>query len=343
MGSNIWLHNHEKKMRLLRVCILALALVASAGALIGPAAALAVAPPEPTAIAPQTEASDPADNAAAKRDETLVIGRVTAYPAQQFSRLQVFNDHLASHLERQGIRSGNVVMTRNLAAMAERLRAGEVDYLVESVYGALVLESLGLVEISLAVRRNGLETYRSLFVAHRDSPLSLDKLAGAHILFEDPGSTTGFFLPYVLLRGRGYHLVPTGDERADQPNSLTYSFAGTETAVAASIVRGNGDIGTISDRDWRSPNKVPASVSADLKIIGESDPGLRAVLLLRADMPRARRTALVKSLTALSATPSGAAILDLSDMGAFLPLTRSDRQQLSRFRALHKRYAEELP
>lgn len=327
-------------MRLLWVGILALA---SAGALMEPAAALAVAQPEPPGIAPQPEASDPADNAAASRDETLVIGRVTRHPAGQFSRLQVFNDHLATHLGRQGIRTGNVVMTRDLAEMAERLRAGEVDYLVESVYGALVLESLGLVEISLAVHRNGLETYRSLFITRSDSPLSLDKLAGAHVLFEDPGSTTGFFLPYVLLRSRGYRLVPTGDERADQPDSLTYTFAGTETAVAASIVRGNGDLGTISDRDWRSPHKVPASVSADLKIIGESDPALRAVLLLRADMPRAQRTALIESLTDLSATPSGAAILDLSGMGAFVPLTRSDRQQLSRFRALHERYAEELP
>lgn len=323
----------------------AAALVAEGAGLVGTGLVESNAAPGPR---PQMQVAAAAPGALpalpeVSQDQMLVIGRITRHPLRQFSRLQVFNDHLAARLTDTGIRAGGVVMTRDLAEMTERLRAGEVDYLVESLYGALALEALGLVEIALHVHRNGRISYRGLMIARKDSAIRLDELGGAHLLFEDPGSTTGFFLPYLLLRSKGYRLVPAGERGADEGGALTYAFTGTETATAAGLVRGKGDLGALSDRDWHSPNKVPVTMRADLKIIGETEPLLRALLLLRTDLPRERKAALLKSLSDLSGSVAGAAVLELSEMGGIAPLSESDHEQLSRFRALYRQYAEELP
>lgn len=292
--------------------------------------------PRMAAILPQESAED-------SRDQTLVLGRITRHPAKQLPRLQALNDHVTRLLKGQGLRTGAVVMAPDIRRMAERLQAGEVDYLVESLYGALVLEEMGLADIALQIHINGREHYRPVLMARAGNSLRLDRLDGAHILFEDPGSSSGFFLPWLMLRQLGYRLVQAEDVRPEAPRTLSYGFAGTEIAVSVGVVRGNADMGALSDRDWTLPGKVPESLRDDLAILHIGEPAITALLLVRADLALERRDALVTILAGLADDAAGREVLEASRLARVERLDEADARQLARYRALYRKHAEELP
>ena len=71
------------------------------------------------------------------------------------------------------------------------------------------------MEMRVLELKDSVRVYHLVILVRSDSNIhKLDDLRGSRIAFEDRGSTSGFFLPYVEMIKAGLNLVPEGGEQA---------------------------------------------------------------------------------------------------------------------------------
>ena len=102
--------------------------------------------------------------------------------------------------------------------MIELLRRGEVDLISETPFSAFFLAAHGGGEIILREWKKGKASYYTVFIARKDSGIdSLADLRGKMIVFEDPGSTSAFLVPFIILREQGFEMVELASPRETPP------------------------------------------------------------------------------------------------------------------------------
>src|SRR5574341_786283 len=175
------------------------------------------------AALPQAEES----RVASARAKTLVIGRVSGDPRRDHTGLELICDYVVSRLKDLGIRQGSVLLAKDVQQMIQYLKEGKVDWVRESVFAALIYSEKTGAEIMLRRRRRNTPTYSSVFFTRRDGGIgSLDDLRGKKIAFEDPGSTSSYFIPLAVLRHAGLKLVKLSSPREKAPaDRVGYAFA----------------------------------------------------------------------------------------------------------------------
>ena len=95
-------------------------------------------------------------------------------------------------------------MAREPQQMASYLRRGRVDWSNETAGNAAILEQRGVTSTFLITEREGAVRYHTVFFVRRDSPIqSLKDLAGHSIAFQNPYSTSAYFLPAAQLLDEG--------------------------------------------------------------------------------------------------------------------------------------------
>ena len=102
-----------------------------------------------------------------------------------------------------------VVVAPNVVSLAKMLEQREVDFYLESPYPTYIINNVhGAGKLLLRRWKSGMSEYRSLIFTKKDGPLSrLQDLRGKIIAFEDPESTSGYFLPKFFLQRNGFKLV----------------------------------------------------------------------------------------------------------------------------------------
>lgn len=241
------------------------------------------------------------------RENTLVLGRISASPDKQYPKLEAFNAYVVQQLAADTpIRASAVVIAEDIDHMARLLRDGKVDYLSETAFTALQLEGLRLTDIFLHEWKNGVASYMTLILARKDGIASLEELRGRRLAFEDPDSMSGFFLAYAYLTNYGLSLRVAGDPKLKlDRQAVSYSFAGDETSILAQIIRRNTDAGVISNTRWNNKAKIPPAFRRDLKIIGQTKPVVRSLMLTRRGLDDALKGQLAMTLLAMSHRPDG--------------------------------------
>lgn len=212
----------------------------------------------------------------------LVVGRVSADPRSSFPRLAAFASALASRLGDFGIASGTAIVARSNDDMIRLLREGKVDLISETPYSAFQFVDARVAEILLLEKRRGAVDFRTIFFRRADAKLdSLAGLPGRKVGFEDPGSTSGFFLPFMAMRDFGLALVPLASPRGDVPSDqVGYVFLRGEINIAAATVAGIVDAGVANDRDWEiAQGMAPARGQLVSFHVTEAVP--RSLLLVR--------------------------------------------------------------
>lgn len=290
---------------------------------------------------------------AAERDgagigtHVLTIGRVTTHPERHADGLGRMVDYAAARMRDLGIVAGRVVTVANPAAMAEYLRSGKVDWVTETPFLALSLEENGHAEIVARRWKNGVPDYFTVFFVRADSDIrSLDDLDGRTIAFEDPGSTSGYFLPAATLINRHQRLVRLSNSRlSPPPGAVGFVFSGGERTTAAWVGSGVVDAGALSDRDWNDPQRVPPKVRKTLRVIHETQRVPRAVELVRKDLDPRVKARLIQLLVHAHEDPEAADALYAhkktrrfdpidarlrADLDALRPVGEIVRQQLDR-------------
>lgn len=193
----------------------------------------------------------------------ITIGTVGQDAEKELRLLQPTADYIASKLSNRDIKySGKVVVAKDAANMVTLLKDQKVDVYFDSPLAAtLVGNQAGSVQF-LNRWKEGVESYRTLFVARNDSPINtLDDLVGKTVAFADPHSTSDYLLPKAYLLQRGFTVVEKGSERA---GAITYSFTGDSDNTSAWVVEGKVDAGALSNIDF---GRSPAGIMTQMKII----------------------------------------------------------------------------
>ncbi len=281
-----------------------------------------------------TGAAAPAD---AETDDThvLVLGRISDDPAVHYEQLKPLLDYVVAHMHDVGIREGRILMARDLQQMVSYLRRGRVDWVTETSGAAMMLQQRAAAEPLLVTERDGVSTYRTVIFVRNDSPVrALADLRGRSIAFQNPSSTSAYFVPAAALMHAGLRLEILLSPR-DRPagDSVGYVFGRTETNISAWVHKRLVDAGTLSELDFANPGKMPPPFRADLRLIYTSPQYPRALEVTRAGMSPAVRERLRQVLLEAADDPAaGPALRKFFGTTRFLPLDADTERALRALR-----------
>lgn len=267
---------------------------------------------------------------AAPAAATVRLGVMAEEANEPDRMLRIYDDLirlLREKLAGEGIGVGDLVIARDLDDLARRLRAGEVDLVIETVFPSLILRARsGRLEPSLVVVRRDLREYRSVFFTRKESPIrGLPDLRGRTLVLQALRSTSAFALPVAELARAGLLAAPTGATAG--PGAVRYVLAGAEVNQAVWVLHGRGDAGAFNEADWSA---LPAGMRDRLRLFHETRPILRGLLSFRSGLARETRARLETLLLGLASEPRGkAALLRATGITRLEPLTAGDRQALA--------------
>lgn len=264
-------------------------------------------------------------------ESVLVLGRISDDPRSHYEQLKPLLDYVVPRMAGVGIRSGRILMARDLRQMAAYLRRGQIDWVTETAGNAASLERIAGAHLLLGTERDGATHYRSLVFVRADSPVrSLQDLRGRSIAFQNPFSTTAYYLPTILLLDAGLPVEPllTPMDKPS-PGMVGYVFARTEANIGAWVHKRLVDAGAMSNLDWQNPQRMPTAYARDLRIIAESRPVPRALILTRGSMPPRVEARLREVLLEAAQDPeAGEALRRFINTSRFVPLDAADREAI---------------
>lgn len=277
-----------------------------------------------------TAAPDPEDT----RHKTLIIGRVSSKPKKHIKNLQPIVDYAAARLQDCGITQSKVVFAKNNAQMIEYLRQGKVDWVTETPFSAALFEQAGHSQITLLRWKKGVARYSTLFFTRKDSQVNkLTDLVGRKIAFEDPGSTSAFFLPVSTLLDQGLTVQQLESPRATvDTENVGYIFARGEMNISSWVYLKLVDAGVMSNRDWDEEDRAQPKMRESLRVFYQTANVPRAVELFRTGLDERLQSKLKKILLGMHHDPDGAAALKAykktTKFEALTPETTADLDKL---------------
>jgi phosphonate transport system substrate-binding protein len=160
--------------------------------------------------------------------------------------------------------------------------------------------------------KDGLAEYRSLIFANKSGPVSrLEDLRGKLIVFEDPGSTSGYFLPKMLLLKKGFKVTEKAGPKAKvAPGEIGYFFESTDRISIDYVLSGEAAAGAFSDDDHGA---LDASKKAAINVLAQSETLPRHLVSTRKDLDPAVRARLIEILLSMHLDDEGRKILQKTD------------------------------
>lgn len=285
------------------------------------------------AIAVPGISSASGQTAGVRTPDTLTIGRVSGNPRKHAGRLMAFGAYLTGKLGPEFPVRAEITMDAELQNILAAAARGDIDLISETVFSAARLENTGEMEIALLEWKRDVSRYRSALIVRRDSDIkSLADMRGRTVAFEDPGSTSGFFLPYLEIMDGGLDLAPMG-VRSDDNMAVRYSFAGSEVNVVGSVIRGRSDVGAISETDLEDPEVVTERFQPQLRVFHLTQWVPRSVLLMRSSMPPALKARLREILLGMHLDETAAPILKrYFKVGRYAEIDAAAEAELTRIR-----------
>ncbi len=262
--------------------------------------------PESAATPELTATSAPA--AAATR--AIVLGDIAEDPGVVIEGTQPLADYMAAQLADFGITEGRVKIAATTDEMADLLEAGEVDLYFDSVYPATLVGDASGGEIILRRWRYGVEVYHTVIFAGADQGIdTLQDLRGHIIAFDNPFSTSGYFLPAVSLLeaelplvGKSSYEEPVAEDEVGfvfsyhDENTLQWVFSGLVAAGATD--------------DYNYEVLFSEDVREQLVVLKETAPVPRQVVVVRPNMAPALLEAVKSTLTTAHESEAGQAALE---------------------------------
>lgn len=220
-------------------------------------------------------------------EDTITIARVSNDLPRAQAELKPFIDYLAKELKgHMGIKNGRVLMARDNEQLIRFVKEGRVDMVTETPFSSMLYCDKAGMKIILRRWKGQAPDYHSVVFARRDSKISsLEDLKGKVIAFEDPGSTTGYFLPKAEIVKRGIQMTKLDSYReVPPPDKIGYCFAKTDSNVAHWVYDGFVAGGVLNNIEYQKPEQFPSEFISDFKIIYESAEIPRNLILVRGDL-----------------------------------------------------------
>jgi phosphonate transport system substrate-binding protein len=197
--------------------------------------------------------------------------------------------------------------------LVKLLEQRRVDLYMESVYPTYSINYVhGAGKMILRRWKSGMAEYQSLFFAKRDTGIKrLEELRGKTIVFEDPGSTSGYLLPKFFLQRNGFKLAEKKDFDANAtPGQISYIFAYRQEKLLDMVFTKQVAAGAMSDDDHR---KLSDDRKADIAVLAQTERLPRHLVSVRTDLAPQMVARLNDILIAMHDDPEGQKILQKTD------------------------------
>jgi phosphonate transport system substrate-binding protein len=246
--------------------------------------------------------------------KTITLGIVA--PMNQKEVEEHFRDfvrYVARQLSSASAIEGRVVVSPTQSGLANLLTEQKVDFYMESPYPTYLINNVyGAGKLLLRRWKGGMAEYHALIFTKRNSETKrLEDLRGKIIAFEDPGSTSGHFLPKFFLSRRGFKLSEkTRIEPNVSPEEVGYIFAYSQDKLVDLVLTRQVAAGAFSNDDYATLDERKKS---DITILAETDRLPRHLLSIRRDLAPVLVNRLEKLLLSMHQDPEGRLILQRTD------------------------------
>lgn len=262
-----------------------------------------------------------------------VMAEEAREPDHVLSVFEPFIKLLRSRLLPHRIRVPEMLVARDIEDLSQRVRQGEVDLVLETVFPSLLLkERSSSLEPRMVVVRAGQREYRSVFFTTKEASIQkLADLQGRTLVLQALRSTSAFAVPKAELAARGIRLLPNDDPRPDA-KAVRYVLASSEVNQAVWVLHGRGAAGAFNEGDWQA---LPQAVRSQLRVFHETRPLLRALLSMRTQVDPAVRARAEEVLLHFDGDAEGRDVLaKTTAITRFERLTPSDRDGLRQWEAV---------
>jgi len=245
------------------------------------------------------------------QQEVFVLGKVSTDPHKHYQKLKNMVDYVAAKMQDLGIRRGQVLIARDNQQMIQYLRDGKVDWVGETVFSGILFEQRANAEILLRRWKKGVPTYRTVFITRKDSGIrKLRDLIGKTIAFEDPGSTSAYFIPVAELLSAGLQLVRLKSPGQAVPaGKIGYVFSKKEINTSTWVYKGLVDAGAYSNLNWENEKDTPKNSRRVMTVFHQSAEMPRAIEVVRGGLSPTVKARLKTILLQAGKDPAARSVL----------------------------------
>ena len=221
-------------------------------------------------------------------------------------------EYAARKLAPTGEIKSTVIVADNIPQLIELVERAQVDFYLESPFPTYLINRSGTGKILLRRWKSGMSEYRGVIFTSKASHIThLEDLRGKMIVFEDPGSTSGYFLPKLLLFEKRFRVAEKPDLSAKvSGGEIGYIFAGSEKNVVKLVREEKVAAGAISNDDYASLDETS---KARLSVFVESGSVPRHLVSVRRNLPEAVIKRLKEILLSMHQDDEGQKILRQTD------------------------------
>ena len=259
-----------------------------------------------------------AGNAAEKAPQPLTVksltmGLVFQNPKEPVPEpLREFAGYVARKLSSTPAISGTVVVAPTALQLVKLLEEKRVDFFMESPYPTYLINRQGAAMLLLRRWKGGMGEYHSIIFTSKESGVSrVEDLRGKMIAFEDAGSTSGYFMPKLLLLNKRLTLAEKpGLDAKVSAKEIGYIFAGSDKNILNFVLAKKAAAGAFSNDDYAGVGEKEKAV---ISVLEETASMPRHLVSIRKDLPQPVAKRLKEVLLAMHEDAEGRAILQRTD------------------------------
>jgi phosphonate transport system substrate-binding protein len=245
---------------------------------------------------------------------TITLGIVAETNQKEIEKhFQDFVRYLAQKLSSASKIEGKIVVTPTQSRLASLLTERKADFYMESPHPTYMINSVyGAGKLLVRRWKGGMADYHSVIFTKRNSETKrLEDLKGKIIGFEDPESTSGYFLPKLLLTKKGFKLSRQAQIDAKvSPGEVGYIFVQSQGKLVDLVLTKQVAAGAFSNDDY---DTLDGSKKSDITILAETASLPRHLVSVRKDLPPTLAKGLEQILLAMHEDPEGRSILQKTD------------------------------
>lgn len=245
---------------------------------------------------------------------TLSLGIVSDINRKEIEdHFSDFVRYVARKISPEGEIGSKVVTAPTSFELAKLLEQRKVDFFFESAYPTYVINFVhGAGKLLLRRWKSGVPDYHSIIFARRESGISrLDDLKGKIIVFEDPGSTSGYLLPKLFLGRHGLKLTDKARFNPDSASTeVRYVFARSQKRLVDLVLTDQAAAGAFSSDDYSA---LEEKQRADITILAQTERLPRHLVSVRSDLAPPIVNRLQQVLLQMSEDAQGREILQRTD------------------------------